>query len=107
MVKAVIIEQGRQDSEGGKRRVSMVRVPTLFEGLKYLGSGGGFQEDLELVLDTQGLSVSALARSISVSRGTVSRWRSGLHLPREPLSLFVIMLWADQIRKKKEGNNHG
>jgi hypothetical protein len=106
-MRGIIVKQGPAPEKVRKRRVSVVRVPTLLKGLKYLGCGGGFQEDLQLVLDTQGLSVSALARSVSVSRTTIHRWRSGLHLPREPLSLFIIMLWADQIRKEKEGDNHG
>jgi hypothetical protein len=104
----VVVKQGTQGPERvKKRRVPMVRIPTLYEGAQYLGSRGGFQEDLKLILDTEQISVSTLARSIHADRVTVSRWLWGHHLPREPLTLDALRRWAERIRKEEGGNNHG
>lgn len=98
-----IIKRGTQDPGKVKKRVSVVLIPTLMEGMKGLY---GFPKDLEIILDAKRLSVSALARSVGVARSTVSRWRSGRYIPREPLTLASLKLWARRIREEG-GNNHG
>ena len=82
---------------------ALVLIPTTMAALNYCLDG--FPRDLETILDT-GLSVACLARSMCMSRATVSRWRSGRHEPREPMTMFAIRLWAEEIRNQEEVNDN-
>jgi hypothetical protein len=95
----VKVERGTQDlGRERKHRVHLVVIPTIMAGMADLN---GFQEDLKTILNSQRLSVSALARSVGVNRTTASRWLWEHHLPREPLTFVALKLWAGEIRREE------
>lgn len=84
----------------GQRRRGFFVIPTIRDGLLYLSNG--FQKDINTILETEHVTVSDLARSINADRSTVSRWRSGHHVPREPLTLLSLRLWAERLREERK-----
>lgn len=77
-------------------------VPTMSEALTQLRA---LPDDLRVIQNHTGLGLTALGRSLGVTKQQVWEWKHRISAPREPLITLCIMSWAKRLRAQDEGES--
>ena len=56
--------------------------------------------DVRYIMSKGNIGTTQLARTMGVNRRVIQRWRKGTVIPRDPFIVFIIMTWADHLRKQ-------